>query len=166
MSSAAVAVKAPLPAEVDARAEAFSELQTEIAGAKKKLQESQKQLSDREIELLALVRSFGGPHATKSKILHGILWEMVATFGKFKTEDSAAVERFRLALVSAKKGRLLKKLFERDVRWTMKSGAGQILAAENLAPRIKADLLGLLLLCSSEQDKKPSLDVRQKKKGS
>lgn len=68
--------------------------------------------------------------------------------------------------VNAKKGCLLKKLFERDVRWTMKSGAGQILQAENLSPRLKADLLGLLLLCSTTQDKKPSLDVREKKKKS
>jgi len=89
---------------------------------------------------------------------------MVATFSKFTCEDSAAIERFRLTLVSAKKGRLLKKLFDRDVRWTMKSGAAQILAAENLAVRLKAELLGLLLLCSSTKDKKPSLDVRPKKK--
>jgi hypothetical protein len=165
MSTAIVVeVKAPLPAEVDARAEAFHAIATSIAEKNEKLKELRKQLSDSEIALIELVRSFGGPHAAKSKILHGIVWEMVATFSKFTAEDSAAIERFRLTLVSAKKGRLLKKLFDRDVRWTMKSGAGQTLAAENLAPRLKAELLGLLLLCSSTKDKKPSLDVRQKKK--
>lgn len=165
MSAAATAtIKAPLPADVDAQADAFHQLELEIGEAKKKLLESQKQLNAREAELIELVRSFGGPHATKSKILHGMLWELVATFAKFSTQDSGAVERFRQALVTAKKGRLLKKLFDRDVRWTMKTGAGQILAAEELSPRIKAELLGMLMLCSTEKDKAPSLDVRKKNK--
>jgi hypothetical protein len=165
MSTAAEA-KSPVPVEVDERAQEFSDLEKSIAKLKLELQSSQKELAAKEAALIELVRSFGGPHSTKSKILHGIVWEMMATFAQYTTQDAAAVERFRLALVNAKKGCLLKKLFERDVRWTMKSGAGQILQAENLSPRLKADLLGLLLLCSTTQDKKPSLDVREKKKKS
>lgn len=157
--------EAPLPVDVDVRAEAFHELETKLTEAKAKVAAAGKALTESEAELVDLVCAFGGPHATKSKILHGIVWEMVLTLGKYRIEDSAAVERFRLALVKAKKGRLLKKIFDRDTRWTMKSGAGQTLAAENLPPRIKAELLALLMQCTSEKDKKPQLDVRPKKKG-
>jgi hypothetical protein len=162
----AAEVKSPVPIEVDTRAQDFSDLEKSIAKLKLDLGAKQKEMAAKEAALIELVRSFGGPHATKSKILHGIVWEMIATFAQYTTQDGAAVERFRQALVLAKKGRLLKKLFDRDVRWTMKAGAGQILAAETLAPRLRADLLGLLLVCSTTQDKKPSLEVREKKKKS
>jgi hypothetical protein len=164
MSIPATENKSPMPAEVDARAQEFSDLEKAIAKLNVDLQASRRELTAKESALIDLVRSFGGPHAAKSKIVHGIVWEIIATFAQYTTQDAAAVERFRLALVDAKKGRLLKKLFDRDVRWTMKAGAGQVLAAETLSPKLKSELLGLLLLCSSTQDKKPSLDVRQKKK--
>jgi hypothetical protein len=158
---------APMPADVDGRAENYHELDEALAAAKKAVQEAGKALADREAELIDLVRSFGGPHATKSKILHGTIWELVATFAQFTSQDTAAVERFRRALVEQKKGRLLKKIFERDVRWTMRAGAAEILRAETekFSPRLRAELMMLLMLCSSTQDKKPSLDVRKKKKG-
>jgi hypothetical protein len=87
---------------------------------------------------------------------------MVATFSQYTTQDSAAVERFRLALVAAKKTRLLKNIFSADIRWTMKTGAAEVVKTEKLTPK----LMGLLLQCSVTQDKKPSLDVRPKKKPS
>ena len=164
--NAAAEVKSPVPAEVDTRAQEFVDLEKQITKLNLELQASRKDLAAKELALIELVRSFGGPHASKSKILHGIIFEIIATFAQFTTQDAAAVERFRLALVEGKKGLLLKKLFDRDVRWTMKAGAAQTLAGENLSPRLKAELLGLLVLCSSTQDKKPSLDVRPKKKSS
>lgn len=151
---------APLPTEVDDQAEIFHELEDKLAESKRELDAARKLVVDRELELIQLVRDFGGQHAQKSKILHGILWEMVVTIGQYTTQDSAAVERFRQELVNAKKTRLLKKFFSQDVRWTMNAGAAQIAQAEKLSPK----LMGLLLLCSVTQDKKPSLDVRLKKK--
>lgn len=152
--------EAPRPAEVDERAAAFYKLGNELVAARVKLTDVQKLVSEKELELIDLVRSCGGPHAQKSKIVHGIVWEMVATFAQYTTQDSAAVERFRLALVAAKKTRLLKKIFSADIRWTMKTGAAEIVKTEKLTPK----LMGLLLQCSVTQDKKPSLDVRPKKK--
>jgi hypothetical protein len=149
-----------LPAQIDASAEKFRELELDLAEAKKKYQEAQKELGDRERELIELVRATGGPHAQKSKILHGIAWELLATFAQYTTQDSAAIERFRVALVKAKKTKLLKKIFSADVRWTMKSSASEIVKTEKLSPT----LMGLLLQCSVTADKKPSLDVREKKK--
>lgn len=151
---------ASLPAAVDTAAEAFHRLELDIEEAKKNFDAAKKLLVDRELALIEMVRQHGGQHAQKSKILHGIVWEMVATFGQYTGPDAAAIERFRQALVESKKTRLLKKFFSQDVRWTMKAGAAQIAQAEKLPPK----LMALLLLCSVTQDKKPSLDVRQKKK--
>lgn len=158
--TAAIAKVALLPAQVDSAAEDFRELELKLVAAKKKYQDAQKELGDRERGLIELVSATGGPHAQKSKILHGIVWEIVATFSQYTTQDSAAVERFRQALVAAKQTRLLKKIFKGDVRWTMQSGAEEIVKTEKLSPR----LMALLLQCSVTADKKPSLDVRQKKK--
>jgi len=151
---------APMPVEVDAQAEGFHQLELELTKAQAELTTARKKLQEREAELIELVRSCGGPHAQKSKILHGIVWEMVATFGQYTTQDGAAVERFRLALAKAKKTRLLKKIFSVDVRYTLQSGASEILKTEQLSPR----LMSLLLQCSVTGDRKPSLDVRPKKK--
>jgi hypothetical protein len=151
---------APLPAEIDSRAESFHQLELDLAEARKEMQATQRELAQKELALIELVRACGGPHAQKSKILHGIAWEIVATFSQYTTQDSAAVERFRQALLKAKKTRLLKKIFTQDVRWTMSSGAAEIVKTEKLSPT----LMSLLLQCSVTGDKKPSLDVRPKKK--
>lgn len=150
----------PLPAEVDDQAEAFHQLDLDLAEARQQAKDAQKLVSDRELALIEMVSQFGGSHAQKSKILHGIVWEMIATFSQYTVQDAAAVERFRQELVKAKKTRLMKKLFQCDVRWTMRSGAAEVIRGEKLPAR----LLGMLALCSDTQDKKPSLDVRQKKK--
>lgn len=162
MSSAvAKELAAPLPVEVDEQAEKFHKLETDLATAKDECSKLQKDLAARELELIELVRSFGGPHCTKSKILHGIVWEMVATFSQYTTLDAAAVERFRVALAEAKQTRLLRKIFKQDVRWTFDAAAtAEIVKTERLTPK----LMALLLQCTVTSDKKPSLDVRSKKK--
>lgn len=152
--------RAPLPAAVDETAENFHQLEEELAEAQRELDIARKLVTDRELELIELVRRHGGPHAQKSKILHGIIWEIVATFSQYTTLDSVAVDRFRHELVMRKKTRLLKKLFTQDVRWSLNAGAAQIAQSEKLPPK----LLALLLQCSVTQDRKPSLDVRQKRK--
>jgi len=150
----------PLPAEVDIRAEAFHRIEVELEEKTAAIAMLKKQLSEHEFELIDLVRNFGGPHAQKSKILHGIAWEMIATFSQFTTLDTAAVERFRLALVKAKKVRLLKRIFTADTRYRFSSSAAEIVKTQTLSPK----LMALLLQCWVTGDKKPSLDVRSKKK--
>lgn len=159
-AAAQLAKPAPLPADVDSRAEEVCELELTLSGARARIAVLQKEFSAKQQELIDLVSAHGGPHAQKSKILHGIVWEMLVTFAQYTTQDAAAVERFRLALVKAKKTRLMKKIFRSDVRWTMQSSAAEIVKTEQLTPT----LMSLLLQCSVTQDKKPSLDVRRKKK--
>lgn len=151
---------APLPAQVDAYADEFSQLDADVTEKTNELKILKADLALKAEALIALVSEHGGSHAQKSKILHGIVWEIVATFAQYTTQDAAAVERFRQALVAAGLTRLMKKIFTSDVRWTMKSSAAEIVKAEKLSPR----LMALLLQCQVTQDKKPALDVRPKKK--
>ena len=73
MSIPATENKSPMPAEVDARAQEFSDLEKAIAKLNVDLQASRRELTAKESALIDLVRSFGGPHAAKSKIVHGIV---------------------------------------------------------------------------------------------
>jgi putative Mn2+ efflux pump MntP len=45
-------------------------------------------------ELICLVEEFGSAHAEKSKLLHGITHEILATFGLSTSIDAAAVGLF------------------------------------------------------------------------
>lgn len=154
--------KSPVPADVDEAAEFFQDLLKDLEYARKSVKEAQALVDQYALHLIEHVRNFGGPHATKSKILHGIVWEMVATFAQYTSQDSAAIERFRVALVEAGQTRLMKKIFSADVRYTLKASADEIVKTGKLSKT----QMELLLLCSTTQDKKPSLDVRQKKKAS
>ena len=153
-------------AEIDLKAIEFHELETRLedakAESKQKLQAAGEPFFKLQKELIEWVRICGGAHHEKSKILHGILWEMMATFGQSTSQDTAAIERLRLALVKAKQARLLKKLFQKDVRWTLKAAASSIIKGEKLS----AKLMGLVLECSVTVDRTPTLDVRKKKTAS
>ena len=54
----------------------------------------QAELERLEVQLLNLVKAHGSAHAEKSKLLHGIAWEVMATFGSSTSTDNAALERF------------------------------------------------------------------------
>jgi hypothetical protein len=160
-AAAAQLVKpSPLPAEVDERATKFHQLELDIEKVNLERRALEQELAAKKTALIELVRQHGSTHAKKSKILHGIAWEIMATFSKYTTQDGAAVDRFRQALVKAKKTRLLEKIFQQDVRWVVKASASEIVKMEKLTPA----LMVLLLKCSVTENKTPTLDVRQKKK--
>lgn len=152
---------APRPEEVDSRAIEFNDLEKALTVAMANAADAAAPLKALQIILVDWVRHFGSSHAEKSKILHGILWEMMATFGQASTQDAAAVERLRLALVKAKKARLLKKLFIKETRWKFNSGAMEVIKGEKLS----APQMSLVLQCFDTQDRTPRLDVRLKKTG-
>ena len=157
---ASPALKAvPSPAEIDLKAIAYTDLEKKLDEARAAVPIAAKPVSDLKAELIDLVRSCGGTHAEKSKILHGIAWELMATFGQGMTQDSAAIDRLRLALKKAKKARLLKKLFQQDIRWTFKAASAEVVKREKLSPT----LMRRLLLCFVPSDRTPTLDVRKKK---
>jgi hypothetical protein len=109
-------------------------------------------------ELIRLVRDFGSARAEKSLLLHGITSELMVTFGQSVTIDSAAVERFRAALVEEQKSRLLKSVFTQTIRWDMSPNAAAIIKGSKLSK----PLLAFYSQCQVVKDKSPSLAVREK----
>jgi hypothetical protein len=151
-------VRAPTPAQVDAKASEYFALKDKLLEATLAAKEAAIPLDQLKEELIVLVREFGSVHAEKSKLLHGITREMMVTFGSTVSIDGAAVERFRLALVKANQARLLKKVFLQDVRWSLSPEASAIVKAEKLSK----PLLALYSQVEVVKSKSPSLQVREK----
>src|SRR5213593_2300006 len=63
---------------------------------------SPQMIYERMEEHLVLVEEYGSAHAKKSKLLHGIQFEIIATLGMSTSIDAAAAERFAIALRDAK----------------------------------------------------------------
>ena len=60
------------------------------------------------------------------------------TFISVHSLHAAAVERFRLALLEANQSRLLKKVFTKDIRYTMSPEAAVIIKGEKLSTGLLA----------------------------
>jgi len=108
-------------------------------------------------ELICLVEEFGSAHAEKSKLLHGITHEILATFGVSTSIDAAAVERFAQALRIAKQTKLLNRIFEQTTRYTLAADAGSIIRAVAL-PKAQ---LALFAQCQVSKPRTPTLKVRR-----
>ena len=154
----------PNAEQIDEYAEEYHRLDEVLAAAKAEFEKVKKaegaELNKLHVALIELVRSFGGKHAEKSKILHGIAWELMATFGQSHGIDSTAVERLRLALKDAGKTKLLKKLFTEEKSYRLADNAAEILKAEGKLPD---DLAMAALACFTFTPSTPRLEVRPKK---
>src|SRR6266436_4143317 len=104
-------MSAPTPALVDKKAAQYYAMREALDQATDAAKLLCLPLAKFKEELIDLVREFGSSHAGKSKLLHGITQEMLVTFGSSVSIDSAAVERFRLALIESNQQRLLKRVF-------------------------------------------------------
>ena len=153
----------PSPAEVESLAEEMVSLKGKIAEiSAKALAETEphvKRLDELKTLAEDWIRKFGSAHAEKSKILRGILYEIMGTFGTSMSIDAAAVETFRLALVKAKQARLLKKIFEKAVRFDLKPGHAEIIQGVKL----KDKLLALYARCTVSTPRTPVITPRLKK---
>jgi hypothetical protein len=159
MAMAALAkLEAPTAAQVDTLALEYTTLKDALLQATLARVAAQEKLEPVEAKLVDLVSQCGSAHAQKSKILHGLRWEIMGTFGKSTSIDAAAVERLRLHLLNTGKTRLLKRLFESTVRWDLKSTA----RAEILKPDITDDVRANFVACEVTKDRSPSLTVREK----
>ena len=161
----AVVLESPNAEQVDAHAQEYKRLEKKLDEAKiayaavKKAEGAQ--LDKLHGALIDLVRTFGGKHAEKSKILHGIEWELMATFGSSYGIDAAATERLRIALKGARKTRLLKKLFIEEKSWRLAPDAAEIMKGEEKLPD---DLAVLALACFTFTPNTSKLEVRPRKK--
>lgn len=151
-------MNSPTPAEIDEKAKQYNVLKDKLLEATLAAKEAQVPLDTLKTELIELVRNFGSQHAEKSKLLHGIKQEIMGTFGMQLIYDGAAVERFRLALQEAKQTRLLKKVFQQSIRWTINPEASVIIKGEKLSK----PLLAAYSQCEVMKAITPSLKVREK----
>jgi hypothetical protein len=159
----------PLTAsQVEELGEEYLQLESDIGEIKKKATEEITALASRSEEirnkLIAQVWHYGGAHAEKSKLLYGIKLEVMGTFGMSSTVDAAAVEEFRLALVEEKQSRLLKRIFEKTIRWTLSPHASIFLRAEHEAGKLSNRLFMLFAKCTVSKPQSPRLVVRPREK--
>jgi hypothetical protein len=159
MNAAPQLITVPTQADVDRLAEEYQALENEFDKAEAELKAVAVKLDQKANVLIEMVRNFGSAHAEKSKLVHGIRFEIMSTYGVSTSVDGAAVERFRLELVKAKQARLLKKIFDKTIRWNLSPMASVIIKAEK---KLSNKLLALYAQCAVTKLKKPSLIVRKK----
>lgn len=155
--------RCPSAVEIDELAGEFFDLQTKAAEAYKQAATVDEPLEALKEELVMLVEAFGGAHAGHSKLLAGVGYELLATFGTGRNLDTAAVLKFRGQLMcdrTGKKGRepLFPMLFETCESFRLRPAASEIIRAGALSPR----LLGLYANCEVLKALNPRLTVRQR----
>jgi len=148
----------PSPPDLDALAKEYLSLKDAVLSAKLAYAEAQNQMELKAESLKDLVSKFGGAHAEKSKILHGTRYEMVCTFPQELKQDAAAIEVFRGALKAADQSRLLNKVFDKTIRWTLNPKASEIIRGTKLSSKLQA----LWATCIVVESGTPRLQVREK----
>ena len=157
-SAAATALNAPSAVEVDRLASRFLELEKTVDEAYKVAVAADEPYERMKEDLVCLVEDFGSVHAEKSKLLHGINYEIMATFGMSMSIDAAAAERFAIALRDAKQTRLLNRIFDQQIRYTLTADASSIIRSSDLSQ----PLLALYSACQVTNPRAPILTVRRK----
>lgn len=149
---------APTPAELDEYLQNYLRVKSDYTRLQEAASEAKNLLDEMGDNLRTAADKFGSAHAEKSKLLHGIRYEVMVTFGMSSSIDASAVERFRLALLEHKQSRLLKKLFEKTVRWTLNPAYATVIKAEKLSK----SLVALWAQCQVVKEATPKLVVREK----
>lgn len=154
----------PSSAEVEAVAEEMISLKGKIASIEAKANEEARphmvRLAALKMLAEAWLRKHGSAHSEKSKLLHGLTYEIMGTFGMSMSIDAAAVELFRQALVKAKLGKLLRKLFKKTVRFEFNAEAAALFKGDKLKPKLAA----LWAKCLVPTPKTAVITPREKKK--
>jgi hypothetical protein len=148
----------PTAAEVEKLAQEYVDQKENVLQAAIAQRAAQQELEPLHEKCIELVTKFGSAHATKSKLLHGLEWEIMGTFGSSTSIDAAAVEILRSRLIATKQTRLLKRLFDKTIRWTLKSTA----RAEILREDVPSGPRALFAACEVTKDRAPSIEVRPK----
>lgn len=124
---------------------------------------AQADAADAKAALIDEIARFGyvPANAEKSMRLDGILKVATSTTGSTVEVKSEAVTRFELALSAAKKARIFKSLFTRQVKYALVKDAAATLQqalVKSPAP-MRAKLTSLLAACFDVNSKTPSLAV-------
>ncbi len=85
--------RSPNGETVDAYAAEFKRLEKDLKAATEKAADAAAPFKAVKEQLILLVKKYGSQHAEKSKLLHGLAWELMGTFGQSTTQDAAAIQR-------------------------------------------------------------------------
>ena len=151
-------LRPPTAAEVDELAILYDKLKAKLFDQTLAQKAAADELAAAKEKCVELLTSFGSTRAEKSKLLHGLKWEIMGTFGTSTSVDAAAVERLREHLSTDGETRLVKRLFEKTIRWTLRSTA----RAEILKDDVPAKVRALFAACEVTKDKSPAIDARLK----
>lgn len=154
--------KLPTCADVEKLAQEMLEVKREISTIEDETTKKTKPLREKLAEMNARAEKwlteFGSAHAEKSRILHGIKLELMGTFGTSTSIDAAAVELFRQGLVVGGQSALVKKLFEKTERWTLRPNWAETIRGTKLS----AKLGGLFARCQVTKPRSPIITPREK----
>jgi hypothetical protein len=149
---------APAPARVDELAQEYFALREKHLQGMLAARALQAELDAKGEELKELIAAHGSARAEKSKLLHGIGFEMMLTCGQQISTDFAAVEKFREAASSDLKPRQFARIFEKVVSYRLLASAAEFVRTTELSTRLKA----LYAACQVIRERAPTLTVRPK----
>lgn len=154
--------KLPTPAEIDEAAKEYCKLDQEIANLRAEtstkiapLMERQKPLEEK---LKAWADQFGGAHATKSKLLTGLAYEVMTTVSSSTSLDQAAAGVFLDACKKAGVSRIFSRLFETLTMYRSRPEADQV-ARKELPTRLAV----AFMRCFITKTNAPRMEVRLRK---
>lgn len=154
--------KPPAPAEIDELAKEHCELEEQIAGIRLEAEKEIKPLKDRLApiadRLKAWSESFGGAHATKSRLLTGLAFEVMTTVSSSTSLDQAGAGVFLEACKKAGQTRIFNKLFETLTVYRTLPTADQVARAE-----LPARLAVAFMRCFITKSNAPRMEVRPRK---
>jgi hypothetical protein len=154
--------KLPTPQEIDDAAKEYCDLEKQIdeifAAAKKKIEPLNDRLAPLSEQLKAWGENFGGAHATKSKLLTGLAYEVMTTISSITSLDQAVVAAFLDACKKAGQSRIFAKLFDALTVYRTKPGADQV-ARATLPPRLAV----AFMRCFITNTNAPRMEVRPRK---
>lgn len=155
---ATAAKPAPSPSKVDELAKYYLEVKEKHFQATLEVRALQAELEAKGSVLRELAEVHGSVHAEKSKLLHGVGYEIMATFGQMVSVDAAAVEKFRVAASLELSVTKLARVFDVDIRYRLAATAAEFIRTGELSRKVKA----LYAACTVVKDKTPTLTVREK----
>src|ERR1700757_1352483 len=119
--------------------------------------EPHEKMKERLVDLVEEFGSFdhGKSKLEKSKLLHGLTHELVATFGVSTSINTAAVDRFADVLRGSNQTKLLDLIFVQTTRYHLRPDAGPVI---HMLPRA---LAALYAACHVSTARPPLLEVRR-----
>jgi hypothetical protein len=156
------ATKLPTPQEIDEAAKEYCDLEKQIDDlyleSRKKIEPLNERLKPLGEKLKTWGQEFGGAHASKSKLLTGLAYEVMTTVASSTSLDQAVVSVFLEACKKAGKSRIFAKLFDTLTVYRTQPAADQTARTE-LTPRLAL----AFSRCFITKTQAPRMEVRSRK---